>query len=95
MYKCILCLLDCLNSDGLIDFNWSHDGSFAYGMKFQQSMSTAEKCADACRDDPTCVGFNYDRTKYCYFYTNKNDLSTRKSYYSATRAYIKCTGIVL
>ena len=86
--------LECLNSNGLNGFEWSHEGYFGTGGKFQARKDSIAACADACRQTSNCVGFDYSYTKRCYLYRDRNDFAIKKDELDS-KAYIRCQGTKL
>ena len=93
----------CRNSDGLSQFNWSHDGYWhEAGASFMGKKDTVSECAEACIQDDKCVAFNHHwngaRRKDCVHYQNidkiidDNKIVSEFSV-SVSRAYIRCQGI--
>ena len=83
----------CSNSDGLDNFDWSHEGFFDQSdpSNIQQMLGRAiEECAKLCNENNNCVAFNhFFVNQVCYLYT-RQDLVDVKIPYAGTRAYIKC-----
>ena len=82
--------LECLNSNGLNGFEWSHEGFFETGWKeLGRRTDSIAACADACRQTTNCAGFNYNKIKSCYLYRDRNDFAI-KNYQQDNKAYIRC-----
>ena len=96
VWKCIiqLCSSGCLDSDGLVDFEWSHNGFF-YNSKQQGVMDNVGECMNACKENINCVGLHYRHkdSRMCYVYDDRNDFVT-KIYEDEIKAYIRCQGIM-
>ena len=94
--------IGCKDSDGLMGFDYSHDGWWG-GSRTNEGIITKMKCANTCNQE--CVAFvsfarsylddvisGYNETNgLCQHYTNLvNIASAMKG--STAKAYIKCSG---
>jgi hypothetical protein len=60
----------CLNSDGITNFDFSHEGNFGgLSMIEQGTTSSYAQCGTQCQADSTCVAFSkIGNTGTCYHY---------------------------
>ena len=93
-------LIACLNSDGLSNFEFSHDG-FWHGQMPDMSRvgkrNRVSKCAEDCNKDKTCVAINYYHSgnleKECYHYHKSSLIKiSNKKEKMGSKAYIRCQG---
>ena len=94
-HKSALCLGGCSNSDGHSDFRYSHPGYFQPSDSYlhQRKQSNVKECADSCRKNNKCVGFNFrhgDKSGEQFCVTYKY-LGTKESD-PKSKAYVKCKG---
>ena len=90
-----ICFSGCWNSNNITEFNFSHWGYFNGTRTLKGVKNTDVECAGVCREDVTCVGFDYvlnprpGKTTKCYIYTNKDDLGPKIDDYENV-TYLKC-----
>ena len=92
--------LACPNSDGLLNFKWSHDGYWELGGLLVMKNDTIAECVEACTANDKCLAFSYsllvNRKTYCYHFHDKDYLNDEKIIYADPneniKAYIRCQG---
>ena len=82
--------LVCKNSQGIINFDWSHYGYFEKGGIDVGLKDTIEECANACEKDISCQAINYRTNKQCRHYQQQDWGASVKS--NDNTAFIKCKG---
>ena len=88
-----LLLTGCPNSDGAINFYWSHDGYWNTENTYVgDHYDTVLSCANKCNDDNTCIAFSYHPTRCWNYYDKQKIVSSNEESWSGAKAYVKCTG---
>ena len=88
----------CENSDGLMDFNYSHDG-YWLGHGTYKDVTTKMECANTCmkryEEDGGCLAISFystTTTSYCYHYSYGQFIQSNKMISTLEKAYAKCLG---
>ena len=90
-------LIGCANSDGLMGFDYSHDGYWNPNddqLDIWKGSKTLLECANECLQDlQDCVAIFFKNHDECYHYSNISAHETRPDPGGVDpKAYIKCTG---
>ena len=86
-----------MNSDGLDNFDFSHEGYFEdYIFKGKKDQIT--ECAQDCKKAVNCIGFSYmyggdiSNIKNCFIYQLGTNVENKIELDGESKAYIKCEG---
>ena len=86
-----------MNSDGLDDFDFSHEGYFDDYI-FKGKKDQIAECAEECKKVVNCIAFNYmyggdiSNIKNCFIYQIGTNLVNKIKLDGKSKAYIKCEG---
>ena len=86
-----------MNSDGLDDFDFSHEGYFE-GYIFKGKKDQITECAQDCEKAVNCIGFSYmyggdiSNIMNCFIYLFGTNLVNKIKLDGESKAYIKCQG---
>lgn len=88
----------CKNSDSIMGYEYSHDGTWEHTEHSEESCAIAQGCADMCSNSAGCVAFAHSTlTHRCYIFrgslgARSSSGSTFRNEPSSFRAYWRCDG---
>ena len=86
--KHCLIRLDCLNSDGLTGYTFSHEGNFKCCSRPKGVKTQALECAEECDKEDTCRAFHFQMDgNLCFIYYHHEEKVLQEG---QIKAYVKC-----